>query len=293
MHIALTYILSYIRHIIWRIYLHIILHILPIGKTTYLVYSAIFFTYHAYNFTYIFAYLFGILCCILFCIFCILSILHILHIAHVYIFCILYIYILRKQPWLIVSPSLLPLLLVSAGPSCWRTTTYIHRHCYGIYHRQLLENRLILSAFQRVSSRRARSLPVEQVVGVLEVCRILEWHTILVIVHGARTRWWTDTHQPMLWQKGSKIRKICKICGICINDLIFLDHCTLPTQRHRHNRGPSPQCLFLNVFWTGGAACRTKCYLSWAQKRPRINTMTWRLDRRNVFSKNRNEEMRM
>ena len=48
----------------------------------------------------------------LFCIFCILSVLHILHILHIYIFCILYRYISRKQPWHIVSPSVLPLLLV-------------------------------------------------------------------------------------------------------------------------------------------------------------------------------------
>ena len=140
----------------------------------------------------------------------------IFYILHILTYFAYYTYIYVKKAGLTHHDSASQFIATIAcfpmwGPSCLRTTTYIHRHCYGIYHRQLLENRLILSAFQRVSFQ---SLPVEQVVGV-QVWRILEWHTVLVIVHGARTRWWTHTHQPMLWQKGFKICKICKICWIC------------------------------------------------------------------------------
>ena len=134
-------------------------------------------------------------------------------------------YTLRKWPWLMVSPSSLLLLLV---PPCEGPvvnvppTTYNHRRCYGIYRRQLLESRLILFACQRVLSR---SLPVEQVEGV-PVWRKLEWHTTLVIVHGARKRLWTDTHPPMLLQNEIKRCKICtlsKICTICIIGPALLD----------------------------------------------------------------------
>ncbi len=104
--------------------MHIVLYILHIEKTTYSAYFAYCFTYPAYNMTYFFAYYFAYYFAYFFAYFCILSGLHILHILHVYIFCILYIYIYiisRKQPWLIVSPSLLPLLLVFSceGPAVY------------------------------------------------------------------------------------------------------------------------------------------------------------------------------
>jgi hypothetical protein len=80
------------------------------------------------------------------------------------------------------------------GPSCSRTTIYNHHHCFPICHRKHHQSQPILVAWRRVLSR---SRPLEPEEGV-PVWRILESHTRLVLVHGARRRLQIDTDPPRL-----------------------------------------------------------------------------------------------
>ena len=68
---------------------------------------------------------------------------------------------------------------------------------------------------------------------------------------------------PCCYRTKSKYAKYAKY------DLLFWTHCTPLAQKYRHSRAPPSQRLFSNVFWTGGAAYRTRCYPSWAERCPR------------------------
>jgi hypothetical protein len=142
-------------------------------------YHAYFLTYNAYYFTYLLTYLASwindILC--IFCIFiniffliiCMLClVLHTMHSMHsmhtmrsfaycgyrfilviFYIFCIFCVQVSFQCLSLFI-----PIVAWSPiqGPSCSRTTTYIHRNCSGFCHKKLQESPLILFACQTVSS---------------------------------------------------------------------------------------------------------------------------------------------
>jgi len=181
-------------HIFWHIMhnvLHIYWHILHIGMITYCAYSAYLLTY-------------SLVICIL-CILCIQfyfgHILHILHILSTSLIAVSFV-VYSVIAW---SPI--------QGPSCSRTTTYIHCHCSDFCHKKLQESLMILFACHRVSSL---SHPLEQQEDV-PVWSWLEWHTTLVLVPCARRWLRIDMRSPRLrWEtKPIRICVICIICRIC------------------------------------------------------------------------------
>ncbi len=80
-------------------------------------------------------------------------------------------------------------LFPSWGPSCSHTTTCYCFCCPLFYHKKRLESRLILFASSTVLSLHYQ---LEQEAAP-PVWRTLESHTRLVLIHGARIRWWTGT----------------------------------------------------------------------------------------------------
>jgi hypothetical protein len=138
-----------------------------------------------------------------------------------YIFCIF---------WVQVSFQCLSLfILIIAwspiqGPSCSRTTTYIHRHCSDFCHKKLQESLMILFACHRVSSL---SHPLEQLEDV-PVWSWLKWHTTLALVPCAR-RWLRIDMSPSRLNWETKPIKICVVCIICTISIICIICIIWPT----------------------------------------------------------------
>ena len=131
-------------------------------------------TYHAWFLTYYYAYYFTYLLTYfaywndnILCIFCIFidiffSNLHIMHIMHtVYFGHILHALHILSTSLIAVSFVVYSVIAWSPiqGPSCSRTTTYIHCHCSDFCHKKLQESLMILFACHRVLSL---SHPLEQ-----------------------------------------------------------------------------------------------------------------------------------
>ena len=219
----------------------------------------------AYYFSYYFAYYFAY--------FAYYFELHILHILHINIFCILYIYMSRKQPWSIVSPSLLPLLLVSPfeGPAVYVPPPTSIATVMGFITGSSWEIGWFFPHFKRYRS-----------------C-LSQWNKWKASKYGG---YWNDIQYLWLFTAhvhdggltlinpccDRKVSKYAKYAKYAVYVWMTWSSWTTVLLQHRDigtidslNRGRSAQCLFLNVFWAGGAACRTKCYPSWDQKRPRIS----------------------
>ncbi len=85
-------------------------------------------------------------------------------------------------------------LYPSWGPSCSRTTTCNCLCRPYLFRKKRLESRLLPFASCSVSSLYCQ----QEQEATFPVWRTLESHTRLALIHGARIRWWTDTHPTKL-----------------------------------------------------------------------------------------------